>query len=357
MKTRSLRLGLLFGGADHSISEMVKIGRGAELAGVDALYCIEAYRNGLLPLAALAAATEHVTVGPYVLNAYFRTPFAAGLGALDLDEISGGRFELAVGSGNAHITQNWLGVEPRPPLEKMRDYVAVLRLMMRAHRGERVSYRGPVHSIDWMQQAPGPSEKPVPVYLAAIFPKILKSAVDIADGLALGAMCSPVYIRDVIRPLLQSAAHNAGKSLEGFGVKVCVMLAVHEDAAIARELASKAVAGTFAAHPHPYYEHMLREQGFGRQLETCLTAVAAGDMNAAAASLDDDVLDAVVVWGTARQCAERLTAFEGLVDEVVLANVSSSAEYDADPLASYRPLFDVIERVRRRQASESPTRE
>lgn len=94
---------------DLTIAETVRVGRAAEAHGMDALHCVEAYRCGLLPLAALATGTEAVTIGPDVLNASFRTPFAVGLAALDLNEMSGGRLELALGIGNSHITRHWLG--------------------------------------------------------------------------------------------------------------------------------------------------------------------------------------------------------------------------------------------------------
>ena len=342
-----LRTSVLFGGADLTVDEMANVGSDAEARGVDGLYCVEAYRSGLVPLAALAFATRRATIGPYVLNASFRTPFAAALEALDLSEISSGRLELAVGSGNPHISRHWMGVAPAPPLAQMRDYLQVVRMVLRARPGERVSYRGPAHSIDWVRQAAAGTNVHIPVYLAAVSPKMLQLAATAADGLALGALTSPAYVRDVIRPLVRTAAEQAGRDPAELGVKMCAMVAVHEDRAEAADQARRAVAGVFGAHPHPYYERLLKEQGFGVQLNKCLAELAAGKAEAAAGAFDA-VIDSVMIWGTPADCAARLSAYEGMVDEVVLANTATPAVPGADEAVTrYRPLLEVIERARR----------
>ena len=86
--------GLLVAGVGTSLPQMAEEARRAEAAGMDAVYCVEAYRGGLSTVAAIAAATERIRVGPYVLNAYARTPFATGLAAIDLDDLSRGRLLL-----------------------------------------------------------------------------------------------------------------------------------------------------------------------------------------------------------------------------------------------------------------------
>lgn len=344
-----LRLGLLFGGVDLDIKQMIKVGQAAEAHGIDALYCVEAFRCGLLPLSALAAATEAITIGPYVLNAALRTPLAAGLAALDLDEMSQGRLELAVGAGNAHISRRWAGVEPEPPVAKMRDYIAILRMMMRAKRGEPVVHQGQVHSIDWVRQAASPNAHPVPVYMAASFPKMITVAATAANGLALGALVGPTYLREVILPAVRDALARTNRDPDAFGIKVCTMVAVDKDRATAHAKARNAVAGVFAAHPHPYYEHLLREQGFAQQLDRCLAAVDAGRMAEAADAIDDRVIDSLLVWGTPGECAAKLSAYECVADEAVLAHVASPATMPA--VDRYRPLLDVVDKIRRSPVS------
>jgi len=96
-----MKLGLIFPGGGMKIRDMVTIGKEAEGAGFDSLYVTEAWRSGFVPLTALAMATQRVRLGPYVLNAYGRSPLLTGMSAIDLDELSGGRLLLGVGVGTA----------------------------------------------------------------------------------------------------------------------------------------------------------------------------------------------------------------------------------------------------------------
>jgi alkanesulfonate monooxygenase SsuD/methylene tetrahydromethanopterin reductase-like flavin-dependent oxidoreductase (luciferase family) len=77
-----------------SLRDMVAISKEAEAAGFDSLYVTEAWRSGFVPLTAIAVATERVRLGTYVLNAYGRSPLLTGMSAIDLDELSRGRFLL-----------------------------------------------------------------------------------------------------------------------------------------------------------------------------------------------------------------------------------------------------------------------
>ena len=86
-----MQRGLIFPGGGMSQRDMMVVAKEAEVAGFDSLYVTEAWRSAFVPLTALALATERVRIGSYVLNAYGRSPFIAGMSAVDVDELSGGR--------------------------------------------------------------------------------------------------------------------------------------------------------------------------------------------------------------------------------------------------------------------------
>ena len=102
-----MRTGLIFSGGGTTIRRMAELAREAELAGLDAVYLCEAWRSGFVGLAAIALATEKVEIGPYILNAYGRSPWLTAMSAIDLDELSGGRLVLGIGTGNKHINEEW----------------------------------------------------------------------------------------------------------------------------------------------------------------------------------------------------------------------------------------------------------
>jgi alkanesulfonate monooxygenase SsuD/methylene tetrahydromethanopterin reductase-like flavin-dependent oxidoreductase (luciferase family) len=333
-----MRYGLLLGGTEGNLASLTRISRRAEQNGFDSVWLVEAYRSGLVPLAAIAAVTERVQLGPYVLNAYFRSPLAAGMGALELHEISGGRFAVGVGSGNRHVTEEWVGVPHTHPLAKMRDYIQMLHQIFAAEPGRENEYRGEVHSMRWERRTPRvEGDADIPVYQAAIFPKMLRQAGALADGICIGAMHSPAYVREVVRPAANEGAAEAGRDPARLKFLACVLVAVDEDRDAARELLRQAVAGVFQAHPHPYYEHALRQQGFGRQLEACLKAIADGDSRGATAAIDDEIVDACGVAGTPQQCKSRLADYASVLDEAVLTNVSRPTSDDR-----YEPLMALV---------------
>src|SRR4051794_40146797 len=104
-----MRRGLMFPGGGMTLSDACALARSAEEHGFDSLYCVEAWRSAFVPMTAFATVTERVRIGSYVLNAYARSPFVAGMSAIDLDELSGGRVLIGVGSGNRHINEEWQG--------------------------------------------------------------------------------------------------------------------------------------------------------------------------------------------------------------------------------------------------------
>jgi 5,10-methylenetetrahydromethanopterin reductase len=342
MGDNMLDRGVLLAGVGMSIPETVAAAQRAEAAGFDSVYCVEAYRSGLTMAAAIAAGTERVRIGPYVLNAFARTPFATGLAAIDLDDLSGGRLMLGIGSGNRYLTERWFGLTHEKPLAKMRDSVEIVRRMLCASPGDSVVYEGATHSIDWSpSSAPfRPSSAPfrpsVPVVMAGIFPKMRTLAGEIGDGLAIGAVTSAAYVREVIRPAVFESIERAGRDPETFRFLITGMSAVDTDRERARSALRATISGIFVAHPHPYYEFMLREQGFGKQLDRCLTEVSAGRIEAAAETIDDAMIDQLSIGGTPTDCAQQTAAYDGLVDEMIYTDVSGLiADPDREPLDAF----------------------
>ena len=317
-------VGVVLPGGGMSIAEGVALAQRAEQAGASGVYVVEAWRSAFVPLAAIAAATERVTIGPYVLNAYGRTPWIAGLSALDLDDLSGGRVVIGVGSGNVFTNRVYQGVEPVRPLAKMNDYVEVIRRIVRAQPGAAVQFRGEVHSIsDWVPQNP-PTQEAIPVYLAAIFPKMRRVAGRVADGVALGALLSREFIDETVLPGVHEGAVEAGRDPVSLGVKMAIFASVSDDRDEADRAARTAIVNLFVPKPHKHYEQTLEEQGHGSALAKILARLADGDHAGAVDEVPQEVVDELTISGTPAQCRARIDAYQGVVDEVLLVNVGAT---------------------------------
>jgi alkanesulfonate monooxygenase SsuD/methylene tetrahydromethanopterin reductase-like flavin-dependent oxidoreductase (luciferase family) len=324
-----MRISVLFAGAER-ISDIVLLGRRAEASGFAGVYMVEAYRSAWVALTALAAATDRVQLGPYVSNAYGRSPFLTGLTALDFNEFCGGRLVLGVGGGNRDINEAWQGIPHARVLTKMGEYVDLLRAMASTAPGTAVDFEGKVHRMHWSPQRP---PTPFPVLLAAIYPAMLKVAAQHADGIAGGALMAARHLQSTLRPTAAVHARAVGRSPEHLRWSAVAFTAVAAERDRARLAMRRAVCGLFAPLPHPYYEFALREQGYGTTVDTVACHLREGKLDAACAAIPDALLDELTIAGSPAECRARLAAYRGTVDELLLLNTLPPS-LDA-PLAHY----------------------
>jgi alkanesulfonate monooxygenase SsuD/methylene tetrahydromethanopterin reductase-like flavin-dependent oxidoreductase (luciferase family) len=339
-----VRIGLMLaGGGGMTVPDMAGIAARAESAGFHGVYVAEAWRSGFVPLAAMAARTERIALGPYVLNAHARTPLIAGMSAVDLDEVSGGRLVLGVGSGNRVTNESYQGVPVERPLRKMREYVELLRLVTRARRGRRLDYEGEIHRMSGWTCQVDPLRPSIPVYLAATSPRMTRLAADVADGVALGAVQSAAFVAGIATACRQAAGR------EDFGMMMASLVAVDEDPERARDAARAAVVNLYAGKPHPHYDSLLRRQGHERVADDVDRFVRAGDLDAARRAVTDEVVEQLVIAGTPKECLARIAQYGGSVDELLFVNVggmryeagSSTSSARRALLDSFEPLLDL----------------
>jgi len=312
----------------------------AETAGFDSLYLTEAWRSCFVGLAAIAVATSHVRLGSCVLNAYAQSPWITGMSAIDLDELSGGRLLLGVGTGNKHINEVWQGIPQDRPLKKMAEIVTLLQQISRTSVGDSVKFDGDMHRMDW-PPAVQPVRKSIPVYLGAFFPKMLSVAGKVADGLILGSLMTPDYVKNVVRPHVEKSIIESGRDPAAFEVMALPFVSVGEDGESARRAAREAICRLYGPMPSPYLDYALRENGFSKAADAAAKYMPYGDMDRAMEAMTDELIDAVTIAGTPAHCQERIATFEGAVDGLIFVNVN----YSSDETVGVVPLFrDLIAR-------------
>ena len=159
--------------------------RGAEASGIDCVWTPELFRSSVTQATWIAAATERIGVGTGIAWAFTRSPFILAITALDLDEMSGGRFRLGLGAGVKRLNETWHGVDYGRPAPHLRETIEAVRLIMqKAHAGEPIRYAGSYHDLDvkgWVRPHP-PVREAVPIYAAAVQAGMARMAGDVADG-------------------------------------------------------------------------------------------------------------------------------------------------------------------------------
>lgn len=230
-----------------------------------------------------ALATSRIQLGTAVLPIYTRHPTATVQLAATLDEASGGRFRLGLGLGHQVTVEGFWGLKLERPVEAMREYVEIVRTSLR-DGGCAIS--GNHFTARW--QYSGPRNPELPIYIAALAPKMLEQAGEIADGVSLW-MCAPSYIEQEVVPRVRRGREKVGKTLEGFTISAAVAACLTTDV----QAALDAFRGTATLYSNlPFYRRALVGAGYGEDLERegptdrmMLDLAAIGDEAAIAATL------------------------------------------------------------------------
>lgn len=236
----------------------VAMARRAEALGYDSVWVTHGGgRDSFLVLAAYGAATTRIGLGNGVVPIHPRHPVATAQSALTLAEMTGGRFRLGLGVSHRPSIEDMLGLDLGPPLALMREYVAVLRGAL----GAGADFKGRHYRVRWSIAMPQRPPAP-PIYLAALAPRMLELAGEIADGAILW-LTPPAYVRDIALPAIERGRRRAGRALDGFEIVVAVPLAITDDRATALTTFRQELVRYLTL---PFYRAMLEGAGFGEAL-------------------------------------------------------------------------------------------
>lgn len=333
-----MKLGVAVGFED-SIDTIVTVARDAEAAGAHSVHVVEAARTAVVPAAAVIGATERVVVGTYVLNAYAREPWLAGLVGRDLDELSQGRLVLGIGTGNVHFNQWYMGIDSSKPIAKLGDYLDIVRAVVAGEAGRPVRYQGDNHQIRWRATF-APARPTVPVLLAASGPNMIRLAGAHADGVAVGIMASVDFMNDVVKPRAREGAEQAGRNPEALVFPMGALVSVNADREQARDATKAWIAGLFHPVPHPYYDSQLRQLGYAAFADQASALMPQGKVRETMDLVPDEVIDTMTITGSPDQCRHRFGDYEGVADEIIAFRVPQPGD-PAGP-AAYGDLLALL---------------
>jgi probable F420-dependent oxidoreductase len=240
--------------------------------------------DGFTPLALAAACTERMRLGTGIVGVFQRGPALLAQQAAALASAAPGRFVLGIGASSDRIVEGWNGIPFERPLAKVEESLGFLRTAL---AGERTETRFKLES---------PPPGPVPIVLAALRGKMLRLAVEQADGAFTNFL--PLSALPKVTAQLEGAA-------EGFDL-LCRFFCIPGE----REQVEPLARGMFSAYiTVPVYEKFYRWLGYGEQIEPMVAAWKAGDRQAAAAAAPWELIEEMFVFGTPEQMKERLAAF------------------------------------------------
>lgn len=312
-----MRLGLNLGymvGADDPQGKL-RLTRHAEELGYEVVWAAEAYgSDSPTVLAWLAAQTTRIDLGSAVMQIPARTPAMTAMTAATLGLLSEGRFRLGLGVSGPQVSEGWHGVRFDRPLARTREFVDVVRLALAR---KTVAYEGQTYRLP-LPDGPGKALKltvvpyagPIPIYLAAVGPKNLELAGEIADGW-LAVFFAPGFADEQLGHLDAGRA-RADRSRDGFDVAATIPLVVGADpracADPVRPYAALYVGG-MGARGKNFYNQLAVRMGYEEAAATVQDLYLDHRPRDAMAAVPYEFIDSTSLLGTKERLAERLAEF------------------------------------------------
>jgi F420-dependent oxidoreductase-like protein len=312
-----MKLGVHVGywGLGMDAGDQLAVVQEAERLGYDSVWSAEAYgSDAATVLAWLAAQTRTIRLGSAIFQMPGRSPAMTAMTAATLDQLSGGRMLLGIGSSGPQVAEGWHGQRFARQLQRTREYVAVVRMALAR---ERVDFHGETLELP-LPDGPGkalklmiaPVQERIPIYIAAIGPRNTALAGEIADGW-IPTFFSPEHVAD-FRALLEEGAAASGRSLNGFDIAPTVNAYVSDDRERARDLMRPVLAlyiGGMGSRDQNFYNRLVQRYGFEAQAAQIQDLYLSGKKDEAGAAIPSELIDLVSLCGPRDVVRDRLAAF------------------------------------------------
>jgi len=307
-----VRLGFTMGYAPPGTNplELVALAQEAERLGYDSAWAAEAWgSDAVTVLSWLAATTTTIKVGSAILQIPARTPANTAMTAATLDLLSGGRVLLGLGTSGPQVVEGWHGQAWGKPLTRTREYVEIVRAALRR---EALEFHGREYALPYAgADATGlgkplklmlrPLRDSIPIYLAALSPKNVRLAFEIADGW-LPIFFSPERAREAF----------GYEPRDGFEIVPTVHVVLSDDVHAARDALRPMFAlyiGGMGARGTNFYNALVRRYGYEAEAERIQELYLDGKQRDAIAAVPDALIDEVALVGPAERIGDRLDAW------------------------------------------------
>ena len=296
------RLSIGVGWNGQNTDQVIREAKLADEAGVDTLLVAETWGHDAFSiLTLLARETRRIKLGTSIVNIYSRTPGALAQHFATLDQLSGGRAVIGLGTSGPNVIEHFHGMKFEKPFTRMREYVEIINLLMRQ---QKLSYHGSVFELDrGFTLRFEPVRDHIPIWIASITPKSVKQTAAIADGWI------PIFLpkerwKDQLGAW-QQVVRDAGRKPEDLTVRAPYGVTVTDDPARPAAMRRNMTAFYIARMGNFYYEHFVR-MGYRAEADAVRAAWEQGGSEAGAAALPDRLVDQLGFAGPVEACCETL---------------------------------------------------
>ncbi|MFC4059868.1 LLM class F420-dependent oxidoreductase [Planomonospora corallina] len=342
-----MRIGMALnysGGFKETVAELADY----EKAGLDIVFVAEAYSfDAVSQMGYIAAKTERLQIASGILPVYSRTPTLLAMTAAGMDYVSDGRFTLGLGASGPQVIEGFHGVPYTAPLGRTREVIEICRQVWKR---ERVTYEGKHYTVPLpADQGTGlgkplklinhPVRERIPVVIAAIGPKNVELAAEIAEGWE-PIFYMPEKAADVWGASLAAGRAKRAPELGELDVIAQASLAIGDDVSgwleLGRPMAALYIGG-MGAKGKNFYNDLARRYGYEEEAEQIQELYLSGKKDEAAALVPQELLESMSLIGS-----------EGFVrDRIQAMRESGVTTINVTPLArTHEERIRLIEKVR-----------
>jgi F420-dependent oxidoreductase-like protein len=302
-----LKLGLYLGrlpGFDKSgfdRRQLIECVRVADNAGYDSFWLPESWeREAFSLLTELALNTKRISLCTGVINVFSRSPALIAMSAATIDEASGGRFRLGLGTSGARVVEDFHGLAYENAIARVRETIQIVRSLL---AGEPADQQGQCFRVSRFKLGFKPVRTPVPVYVAALAPKSIRQVGEIADGW-LPAYWPAELLHVGITELNRGAAGRRS----AIEIAPFLTVSVSSDASRARDAARLPLA-YYIGGMGEYYYASVRRLGFAGDADRVRELWKSGRRREAIRAVPDEMVERIAVCGSIDRCREGIQRF------------------------------------------------
>jgi len=296
------RVGVGFSGgmSPQDIVECVKV---AEELGYESAWVAEGHGGDQFSvLTACALATEKIKLGTSITSVFVRTAPTIAMAAASVDYFSNGRFILGMGTSHKVQVEPEHGLQFTKPVQRLRECVDIVRGIL---KDSDVNYHGEIYDIDRFDLWFEPLRKEIPIYVAAVFPKMLEICGEISQG-AILTWCTLDHA-ELAAWHVGIGARNAGRASGDVEVASLLPCAVSDNRESARDLMRQPIASY--AGRFPRYRKLMVDAGFPDEIEKVRLAWQAGNIQESLNLVPGGLIDKIGLVGTADEVQEKLADY------------------------------------------------
>lgn len=317
----------------------------ADRLGYHSVWTSEAYgSDAITPLAWIGAQTQRIHLGTGIMQMPARTPAMTAMTAMTLDQLSGGRMLLGLGLSGPQVVEGWHGQPYGKPLRRTREYVEIVRTILA--RKQALAYHGSDYRIPYDGADATGLGKPLksilhgradlPIYLAAIGPRNVELAAEIADGW-LPFLFAPAHYEATFgssvtvgraRSSNEASDNSEANSPGHFDIAPSVTVVLGDDAEECRNAVKPVVAlyvGGMGAKGRNFYFDLVCRYGYADAAERIQKHFLAGERAEAIAAVPDALIDEIALCGPRARIAEGLERWRQSPITTLIINTSDIA--------------------------------